>query len=155
MSGTPAVIDQLVHARLLLTTHRSAPLRVTLRYRADDPLALRMLFPAEYTLDGDEDPWNAGPEPDPAPTGTEIEWVFARHLLAAGLDLPAGLGDVHVRPAAGGWTMVELRSAEGTALLRFESAALSRFLWRSYVVVPEGQELRGLDPDRELAELLG
>ncbi|GAA0667926.1 SsgA family sporulation/cell division regulator [Kitasatospora atroaurantiaca] len=140
-----AVVEQVVQARLILSTHRSALLRVTLRYRAGDPLAVRMAFPAEYSLDGID-----LPQPDP-----EIEWVFARQLLAAGLDLPAGPGDVHIRPALGGRTMVELRAPEGVALLQFDTPELRRFLWHSYLAVPEGQELQHLDPDRALAELLG
>jgi len=165
MPGMSAVVDQVVHGRLIVTTHRSAQLRVTLRYRADDPLALRMLFPAEYALDAVdsvEELWDDGPEPVPAavaldrpPAPPEIEWVFARQLLAVGLDLPSGDGDVHIRPALGHRTMVELRSPEGVALLQFNSSELRRFLWRSYLAVPEGQEMQLLDPDRALAELLG
>lgn len=86
-----AVVEQVVHARLILSTQTSAGLRVTLHYRADDPLAVRMAFPAEFSLDE-----AYGPE-----TGSEVEWVFARQLLASGLTIPSGLGDVHIRPAAG------------------------------------------------------
>jgi hypothetical protein len=143
--STPAV-EQVVQARLVLSTRRSALLRVTLRYRADDPLAVRMLFPAEYSLDATA--------PDTEPAAQEVEWVFARQLLAAGLDLPAGLGDVHVRPAPGPLTAVELRAAEGVALLRFDTAELRDFLDRSLLLVPEGQEHHHLDPDRALADLL-
>ncbi|MFC9326262.1 SsgA family sporulation/cell division regulator [Kitasatospora sp. NPDC057015] len=139
-------VQQVVQARLVLSTRRSALLRVTLRYRADDPLAVRMLFPAEYSLD-------AG-APDTGPAVQEVEWVFARQLLAAGLDQPTGLGDVHVRPAAGPLTAVELRAAEGVALLRFDTAELRDFLDRSLLLVPEGEEHHHLDPDRALAELL-
>ncbi|MCG6496337.1 SsgA family sporulation/cell division regulator [Kitasatospora sp. A2-31] len=164
---TPTV-DETVQARLILSTHRSARLRVTLSYRPDDPLAVRMAFPAEFSLDepGHEPGHGAGdgrgealcdgpgdgPDPD---GGRDIVWVFARHLLAAGLELPAGLGDVHIRPATGRRTMVELRAPEGTALIQFDSTDLRRFLWRSRVVVPDGEEHLFLDPDRALAELLG
>ncbi|MFJ3791978.1 SsgA family sporulation/cell division regulator [Kitasatospora sp. NPDC090091] len=160
---TPTV-DETVQARLVLSTHRSARLRVTLSYRPDDPLAVRMAFPAEFSLDepgdgpdgaaGDAPAGGPGDGPDPD-GGRDIVWVFARHLLAAGLELPAGLGDVHIRPAAGRRTMVELRAPEGTALIRFDSTDLRRFLWRSRVVVPDGDEHLFLDPDRALAELLG
>jgi hypothetical protein len=143
---TPAV-EQLVQARLVISTRRSALLHVTLRYRADDPLAVRMLFPAEYSLDA------TGPAEGPA--GPEVTWVFARQLLAAGLTGPAGIGDVHVRPALGPQTTVELRAAEGVALLRFDTADLRYFLRQSFLAVPEGEEHRHLDADRALAELLG
>lgn len=139
-----SVVEQVVHARLILSTQSSAALRVTLRYRARDPLAVRMAFPAEFSLD---EAW--GPE-----DGNAVEWVFARQLLAAGLDQSAGLGDVRVRPAGGRLVMVELRAPEGVALLQFGAPELRRFLWHSYLAVPDGQEARHLDPDGALAELL-
>jgi hypothetical protein len=140
-----AAVEQVVQARLILSSQVSTGLLVALRYRATDPLAVRMAFPAEYSLD----------EPTRPATGSEVLWTFARELLAAGLDAPAGIGDVHVRPARGSRTMVELRAAEGVALLSFETAGLRRFLWSSYRVVPEGREHLHLDADRALAELLG
>jgi len=154
--AAPEPVEQTAHARLIVSTHRSALLRVTLRYRADDPLAVRMVFPAEYALDpADPDDPDDGPSDAlPEHSADGVEWVFARQLLASGLDLPSGEGDVHVRPASGGRTAVELRSPEGVALLRFDRVELRRFLWHSYLVVPEGQELRHLDCDRALAELL-
>ncbi|AUY51566.1 SsgA family sporulation/cell division regulator [Streptomyces sp. CB01881] len=141
-------VEETVQARLILSTHRSARLRVALSYRPDDPLAVRMAFPAEFSLDEPSD----APGPDGGP---DIVWVFARRLLTAGLELPAGVGDVHVRPAIGRRTMVELRAPEGTALVQFDSADLRRFLWRSRLAVPEGEEHLHLDADRALAELLG
>ncbi|WP_254897780.1 SsgA family sporulation/cell division regulator [Kitasatospora sp. NA04385] len=165
MSAAPAPVEQTTHARLIVSTHRSALLRVTLRYRADDPLAVRMVFPAEYALEAvgaSDGPLGALPDPADDPFGEAagadgvdgVEWVFARQLLASGLDLPSGEGDVHIRPASGRRTVVELRSPEGVALLQFDRAELRRFLWHSHLVVPEGQELRHLDCDRALAELL-
>ncbi|MFI1519395.1 SsgA family sporulation/cell division regulator [Kitasatospora cineracea] len=163
MSAAPAPVEHTTHARLIVSTHRSALLRVTLHYRADDPLAVRMVFPAEYALEPDplDDPADpyadlpAEPSPGPADGPADgVEWVFARQLLAAGLDLPSGEGDVHVRPALGTRTVVELRSPEGVALLQFDRADLRRFLWHSYLAVPEGRELSHLDCDRALAELL-
>ncbi|MGV9269701.1 SsgA family sporulation/cell division regulator [Kitasatospora sp. NPDC003701] len=154
-------VEETVQARLILSTHRSARLRVTLAYRPEDPLAVRMGFPAEFSLDepaegpgrndGRDDSRDAGgPE-----AGPDIEWVFARQLLTAGLELAAGVGDVHIRPAAGRRTMVELRAPEGTALVQFDTSDLRRFLWRSRLAVPEGEEHLYLDADRALAELLG
>ncbi|MFJ5234263.1 SsgA family sporulation/cell division regulator [Kitasatospora sp. NPDC088391] len=147
MFAAPVQVEQTTHARLIVSAHLSAGLRVTLRYRSDDPLAVRMLFPAEYAVDGAADAQVVSTEP-------EIEWVFARQLLAEGLDVPSGEGDVHLRPVAGLRTLVELRSPDGVALLRFERAGLRRFLWSSYLAVPAGQELAGLDYDRALADLL-
>ncbi|MFI6446108.1 SsgA family sporulation/cell division regulator [Kitasatospora sp. NPDC050543] len=146
-------VEHSVQARLIISTHRSALLRVTLRYRADDPLAVRMAFPAEYSLDGDGRA-DASGQTGPG-AGPDVVWVFARQLLTAGLDAPAGVGDVHVRPAQGRRTVVELRAPEGVALLHFESAGLRRFLWSSHLLVAEGEEHLHLDADRALAELLG
>ncbi|MFJ9951060.1 SsgA family sporulation/cell division regulator [Kitasatospora sp. NPDC091207] len=145
-----AAVEETVQARLILSAHRSARLRVTLAYRPEDPLAVRMGFPAEFSLDEPADGPDTGRE-----QGPDIEWVFARQLLTAGLELAAGLGDVHIRPAPGRRTMVELRAPEGTALVRFDTTDLRRFLWRSRLVVPEGEEYLYLDADRALAELLG
>ncbi|MER7704192.1 SsgA family sporulation/cell division regulator [Kitasatospora sp. NPDC097605] len=141
-----ATAEETVQARLILSAHRSVRLRVTLTYLPDDPLAVRMAFPAEFSLD---DPADGGPE------SADIVWVFARRLLAAGLEVPSGIGDVHVRPALGRRTMVELRAPEGTALVQFDTADLRRFLWRSRLLVPEGEEHLHLDADRALAQLLG
>lgn len=150
MSGTQMIVEQVVQARLIVSMPRSATLRVTLRYRSNDPLAVRMGFPAEYALDGDDGPApNVGLESPP-----EVEWVFGRELLAAGLHSAVGLGDVRIRPGVGRQTVVELRAPEGTALLQFETAALRRFLFRSFLVIPEGSEFHHLDPDRALAQLL-
>ncbi|MGW4895232.1 SsgA family sporulation/cell division regulator [Kitasatospora sp. NPDC004240] len=143
-----APVEQTVHARLVIGTHRSVRLRATLVYRPEDPLAVRMLFPAEYALDGSD-------APEPADASGAIEWVFGRQLLAAGLEVPAGVGDVRIRPAGGRRTTVELHAPEGTALLRFDTADLRRFLWHSRVAVPDGEEHLHLDADRALAELLG
>lgn len=164
MFAAPATVEQTTHARLIVSTHRSALLRVTLRYSSADPLAVRMGFPAEYALDVPDTgsrpvaaadlPLADGPLLDGPPPAEEIEWVFARQLLASGLDLPTGEGDVHVRPALGQRTVVELRSPDGVALLQFDRTELRRFLGSSYLAVPEGEELSRLDYDRALADLL-
>ncbi|MGW2374614.1 MULTISPECIES: SsgA family sporulation/cell division regulator [Kitasatospora] len=140
-----AAVEETVQARLILSPHRSVRLRTVLSYLPEDPFAVSMAFPAEFSLDEAEDERSA----------EDIVWVFARQLLSSGLELPAGLGDVHVRPTVGRRTMVELRAPEGTALLRFDTTDLRRFLWRSRLLVPEGEEHLHLDADRALAQLLG
>ncbi|MFE0463370.1 SsgA family sporulation/cell division regulator [Kitasatospora sp. NPDC058965] len=140
-----AAVEQVVQARLILSGRVSTGLPAALRYRAEDPLAVRMAFPAAYSLD----------EPTGLDGGTEVVWTFARQLLAEGLEVPAGIGDVHVRPARGPHTAVELRAAEGVALLAFETAELRRFLRACFRLVPEDHEHLYLDADRALAELLG
>ncbi|MFE4971706.1 SsgA family sporulation/cell division regulator [Kitasatospora sp. NPDC056651] len=138
-------VEETVQARLILSPHRSVRLRVVMSYLAEDPLAVRMSFPAEFSLDDTAE--GRGAE--------DIVWIFARQLLTCGIEVPSGVGDVHVRPALGRRTMIELRAPEGTALLQFDTADLRRFLWRSRLVVPEGEEYQHLDADRALAELLG
>ncbi|MER6362482.1 SsgA family sporulation/cell division regulator [Kitasatospora sp. NPDC001527] len=142
-----AIAEETVQARLVLSPHRSVRLRVTLTYLPDDPLAVRMGFPAEFSLDEPGD--GTGPQ------AADIIWVFARRLLASGLEVPSGIGDVHVRPSLGRRTLVELRAPEGTAMVQFDTADLRRFLWRSRLLVPEGEEHLHLDADRALAQLLG
>ncbi|MFE7192031.1 SsgA family sporulation/cell division regulator [Kitasatospora sp. NPDC057541] len=141
-----ATAEETVQARLVLSAHRSVRLRVTMTYLPEDPLAVRMAFPAEFSLDDEAD--GGGPADD-------IVWVFARRLLSSGLEVPSGIGDVHVRPGLGRRTLVELRAPEGTAMVQFDTADLRRFLWRSRLLVPEGEEHLYLDADRALAQLLG
>jgi hypothetical protein len=83
-----------------------------------------------------------------------VAWVFGRDLLAAGLEQPAGDGDVHIRPFGPAATMLEFHAAAGTALVRLGTAPLRRFLRRSYVLVPERREHLQFDLDRDLADLL-
>ncbi|MDH2391988.1 MULTISPECIES: SsgA family sporulation/cell division regulator [Streptomyces] len=137
MSSTVA---QSVPARLIndAAPHTGPAIPVRLRYTAEDPYAMRMDFPAEASL---------------ADTG--VTWVFARSLLESGLSSPSGAGDVHIWPWGPAQTMVELRSPEGVALLRFGTAALRSFLVRSYGVVPAGGEADGMDVEEALALLLG
>ncbi|MEU1617570.1 SsgA family sporulation/cell division regulator [Streptomyces sp. NPDC005722] len=132
-------IDHIVRARL--RGPRSGPAgretTATLRYRRDDPLAARITFPAEVSLDG-----------------AEVTWVFARGLITTGLYEPAGEGDVHIRPSGPEHTAIEFRTEEGTALVEVRTSALRSFLARVYEAVPPGQELRHVDMDAVVAALL-
>ncbi|MFK8910887.1 SsgA family sporulation/cell division regulator [Streptomyces sp. YS-3] len=130
-------VEQSVLARLVTDAPHGVPVPVTLTYDAADPLAVRMLFPAQVSLDD-----------------TGVTWVFARNLIDRGLRAPAGTGDVHVRPLDPARTVVELRSPDGTALLEFGTAALRRFLLLTYAVVSAEAENQDLDMDSALAELL-
>jgi hypothetical protein len=124
------------------------PVQVALCYSAADPFAVHAVFA----------------------TGTEeIEWVFARELLAAGFTGPAGDGDVHIHPIpatsahAGrpggertGRLVLELSSPSGLAVFATDAAAVGEFLLATYQLVPEGAELdsKHVDVDAELAALL-
>lgn len=113
-------------------------LPAVLSYDRTDPFAVRMAFPAPATLGG-----------------TEVFWEFSRELLAAGMDAPAGVGDVRVRPFGYDRTVLEFHAAEGIAMVHVRTAELRRFLRRAQEVVPAGDEHRFLDLDRGLTHLLG
>jgi hypothetical protein len=126
-----------VQARLIADPHTTRELSAALRYDDADPLAVRLVFPAEASLDG-----------------AEVAWAFARELLDAGLHGPAGEGDVHVWPRDGSRTVIELLSEEGVAVVEFDSADLRCFLLRTYDVVAAGQEHGDADVETGLAALL-
>ncbi|MDT3400537.1 SsgA family sporulation/cell division regulator [Streptomyces sp. B1866] len=131
------IIDQAVQARLIASTPEARAIPAGLHYERQDPFAVRVSFPPAASLDG-----------------TEVDWVFGRELLAAGLRGPAGNGDVHVWPCGPERTVMEFHAPEGMAMVQFDTADLRLFLFRSYAVVPEGDEDAELDLDEELAALL-
>ncbi len=133
-----SVIEQSVQARMVASAPRMETLPATLQYDRGDPFTVRMAFPAPATLEG-----------------TEVAWEFSRDLLAAGVDAPAGVGDVRVRPFGYDRTVLEFHAAEGIAMVHVRTAELRRFLRRAQELVPPGDESRFLDVDRSLAELLG
>ncbi|WP_425826020.1 SsgA family sporulation/cell division regulator [Streptomyces fractus] len=136
----PVTLEQPARARLI-TAEGQGPERsvnVTLRYKSADPLALVLAFPAEATLDG-----------------VEVTWAFARTLLDDGLRVPTGTGDVHVWPCGRARTVVELHAPQGMAVVQFDTSALRRFLLRTYVLVPPGEEDVESVVDRALDNLFG
>lgn len=133
----PTVIEQAVQARLIAHPGNSRAISTHLRYEPADPFAVRIAFPAAASLDG-----------------ADVEWTFARDLLASGLYGPTGDGNVHVWGCGPEHTIVEFHADEGMAMVRFDSHDLRRFLTRSYRLVPKGSEERHLDVDAELAALL-
>ncbi|MEE1929474.1 SsgA family sporulation/cell division regulator [Streptomyces sp. TRM 70351] len=134
---TPLTIDHTVQARLIARPG-SRPVPATLRYDSSDPLALRIVFPAEAALDG-----------------AEVTWLFARALLDEALRGPAGLGDVRFWPSRPGRTVLELKAPEGTALVELATEDLHRFLAATYAFVPAAEETNRLDLDGTLTALLG
>ncbi|MFF4607224.1 SsgA family sporulation/cell division regulator [Streptomyces sp. NPDC001339] len=132
------VIDQAVQVRLIATTPGPHAFPAMLHYQPADPLAVRMSFPPEISLDG-----------------SAVDWAFARELLDEGLRTPAGRGDVRVRPCGPDRTVMEFHAEEGIAMLQLKTADVRRFLARSYEVVPSGGEAAHLGMERELAELFG
>ncbi|MFC9915554.1 SsgA family sporulation/cell division regulator [Streptomyces sp. NPDC059862] len=131
------VIEQAVEARLVAAAPRMPSIPATLCYDTSDPFAIRMAFPAQATLEGEE-----------------VCWTFSRELLAAGLHDPEGHGDVRVRPYGYDRTVLEFHAAEGIAVVHVRSGELRRFLQATRVLVPEGLEHAYLDLDHDLAELM-
>jgi sporulation and cell division protein SsgA len=110
-----------------------------LSYEVGDPFAVRIGF-------GD-----AG-----EPTDDGITWLLGRELLAAGLERPAGDGDVRLWPArtSGDVLYLHLRAPSGEALFEVSRATVAAFLQRTEELVPPGEETAALDVDEELAVLL-
>ncbi|WP_228973801.1 SsgA family sporulation/cell division regulator [Streptomyces sp. DH12] len=132
-----AVIEQAVEARLVASAPCMDVVPAVLGYACADPYTVRMTFPAAATLEG-----------------VEVVWEFSRELLAAGLEGPAGLGDVRVRPYGHGRTVVEFHACEGVAVIHLRTGELRDFLRRALDLVPAGREHLHLDLDGRLARLL-
>ncbi|MEV5979561.1 SsgA family sporulation/cell division regulator [Streptomyces sp. NPDC052114] len=132
------ILEKPARARLITPEACARALPVLLRYSAEDPLAIQIIFPPQASLDG-----------------AEVRWTFARQLLQQGMDTPAGIGDVRIWPCGRARTVLEFHSHQGLALLEFDRIVLRRFLVQSYAVVPAGGEIEGLDVDQGLARLLG
>ncbi|MFI5757563.1 SsgA family sporulation/cell division regulator [Streptomyces sp. NPDC051569] len=133
----PPVVEQPAKARLITDAPHPKTVAVTLRYDGADPLAMRIVFPPEVSLDNDE-----------------VVWAFARDLLESGLRLPSGYGDVQVWPCGRAQTVLEFHSPEGVAMVQFDSAPLRRFLKSSYAMVPIGEERHDIEVENELSKLL-
>ena len=92
-----------------------------------------------------------------ARSGTVV-WTFARELLAEGLYVPTGSGDVQVWPclsvSGDAVVIIELCSPDGLALLQAPSRLVHDFIARTYDVVPEGEETVHLEMDALISQLL-
>ncbi|QGV77609.1 SsgA family sporulation/cell division regulator [Streptomyces ficellus] len=131
------VIEQALQARLVASSPQRETVAATLRYDRRNPFAVQMAFPAPATLEG-----------------IDVSWEFSRELLAAGVDEPAGLGDVRVRPFGYDRTVVEFHAPEGVAMVHIRTSEVRRFLERARHLVPEGREHEFLDLDQDLAQLM-
>lgn len=131
------VIEQALQARLVASAPQLETVPAILCYDGEDPFAVRMAFPPTATLEG-----------------TEVSWAFSRELLTVGMDEPAGLGDVRVRPFGYDRTVLEFHAPEGVAMVHVRTSEVRRFLDRSLSVVPVGREHLYLDLDHDVAELL-
>jgi hypothetical protein len=114
-----------------------------LLYDAADPYAVRIAFGDT----GDDD----APDADGA-----ITWLLSRELLQAGLERPAGDGDVRLWPAraAADVLYLHLRAPSGEALFEVSRASVAAFLRHTEALVPLGEETSRLGLDDELEALL-
>ncbi|MER6389651.1 SsgA family sporulation/cell division regulator [Streptomyces sp. NPDC001523] len=108
-------VEERVRARVITDDPLYRAIPVLLRFTSAEPLAVRIVFPADLS-----------------PEGTDNEWVFPRALLEAGLTAPTGTGDVRVWPCGRVQAIVEFHSPEGVAVVQFDLSALRRFLRRTY-----------------------
>ena len=142
--------------RLVVPQQTIVPLVASLYYSGRDPYAVRMAFHV-----GTDEP---------------VEWIFARELLAAGIEAREGEGDVQVWPSAqscaetdgldvigsadtagneqGAVLNIELSSPFGQAHFEAPAQAMSDFLHRTYQIVAAGQESDYIDIEAELNDLL-
>jgi hypothetical protein len=113
----------------------SATATVVLCWRPSDPHAVTMLFPRH-----------------------RVTWVFARELLAEGLYIPVGCGDVRIAPVpdAGdmGLIQVELSSPDGSTRFELNGDDVADFLTATSARIPIGEELLWASIDDALAALL-
>jgi len=134
MSRSATVAAEL-GLKLVVPEHGGVPLTASLCYRDDDPYAIRMSFHV-----GTDDP---------------VEWLFARDLLAVGMQTPVGEGDVRVWPAPRDdqdVLNISLSSPFGQAHFEAPLAALSEFLMRTFELVPRGREGDFIDIEGELRD---
>lgn len=111
--------------------------QVRMRYMASDPHAVHLRFSSSGAAD--------------------VDWVFARCLLADGLQQQTGQGDVRVapRPASrGALIAIELTAPGGVAVCEASAVAIAAFLRDSEQLVPIGAEPPLGDLDTALSALL-
>jgi Streptomyces sporulation and cell division protein, SsgA len=143
-SSSSTTVSAELGLRLVVPQQTIVPLVASLYYSGSDPYAIRMAFHV-----GTDEP---------------VEWIFARDLLAAGIESRQGEGDVQVWPSEpadsedGGSDdivlNIELSSPFGQAHFEAPAEAMSAFLRRTYSIVPAGKESGFVDIESELNELL-
>lgn len=122
---------------VILGPELDVPVAARLRYGAHDP----------YTVHLD----NHVELPDP------VSWMLSRELLLAGLDGPAGVGDISLWPGPepeGDSVFLTLHGEEESVLLRLPAGTLRAFLRMTECVVPLGLEREHLDLDAVVERLL-
>jgi Streptomyces sporulation and cell division protein, SsgA len=131
--------SQTVTTPLTLSVSAStgdAEMQAELRYDPHDPLAVTLAI---------------GTECD-----SPVIWVFARDLLAEGVNSASGEGDITVEPGNNADTR-EVRITLATDCLATMIADRNKvleFLVASFTAVPSGTEMDRIDFDAEIAALL-
>ncbi|MGI8306404.1 SsgA family sporulation/cell division regulator [Saccharopolyspora hattusasensis] len=112
------------------------PVRVEMRYESSEPYAVNMSFHAGMS--------------------GQIDWLIARDLLADGLVVASGEGDVQIIPQLDNHEVViiALSSPSGQAAFEAPAAKLAEFLDETYGVVAPGDEGQWMSIDEELSRLL-
>ena len=113
-----------------------APVVTRWTYTASDPFAISLAVATR------NDRW--------------IEWLVARDLVIDSITGPVGEGDIRMSPhEVQGYDIVEIeiRSAEGRAVLEVDRDLLRGFIDASTEIVALGDEPGRLDLDGELARL--
>jgi hypothetical protein len=144
MNSSSSTVSAELGLRLVVPQQTIVPLVASLYYSGSDPYAVRMAFHV-----GTDEP---------------VEWIFARDLLAAGIESRQGEGDVQVWPSEpagsdedsdeGMVLNIELSSPFGQAHFEAPAEAMSAFLRRTYQIVPAGNESAFVDIEAELNDLL-
>lgn len=132
----PTIVTTEINLKLVLTADRSVTVLALMDYAAHEPYSVRATF---RTSEGD------------------VNWVFARDLLAEGLRKPAGDGDIAVWPSrnsSGDVFCLSLSSPSGQALMEAPREDIEDFLARTYTVVPAGSESGMIDIDSLIDRLL-
>ncbi|MDQ1705071.1 MAG: hypothetical protein QOF18_1437 [Frankiaceae bacterium] len=118
-----------------------AELEAELRYDPTDPFAVSLAIGVEC--------------------GEPVVWTFARDLLAAGVSVPSGEGDITVEPDQlsamdDAERMLRITLAtDSLATMVTSSDRVVEFLVETYAIVPTGSELDRVDFDAEIAALIG
>jgi hypothetical protein len=120
----------------VLIDDQCVPARIELGYTSSDAYAVRLHL--------------LSPRPCTAPE----DWEVARELLAEGVDQPAGLGAVRVRPLTRDWITLDLADSHGTVILVVATGDLRAFLGQTYRLVPAGEEAATFNWDDALRQIV-
>lgn len=133
-AGAPGRIRHGIWAWLTLGATLRIPIRAYFDYDRTDPCAVCVSFSLRRQ--------------------SRVRWVFARDLLADGLGLPAGAGDIHIAPHCSPTDRIlriTLRPPSGRALIEVAQEPVRRFLHDTERLVPRGRE--EIDIDAFLSQL--